>query len=383
MLLMSQETNNKLKIALMSYPMDNRKAKGTALYTRKLIENILADERFDFCLVHYDKVDDPLYGRAKEIIMPKIKLPYGSHFVSTMLFFWKYRKNKFDIIHWFQPRVYPFFWLAPAKKIVITTYGAGDITAPGPFVFSREVFNFILIKFNRKVDAFIAVSKYGCEEIAQYYHALAHKIFFTYLGGGENFQTIAQNEARQTVADKYEITQPFILEMARHLPHKNIINLIKAYKILRADYGRNEKLVIVGTRDFDTAKILQLAEESGYQNDIIFIDYVEIADLNYFYSAAEVFVFPSLQEGFGLPIIEAMASGTPVITSNITSMPEIAGEAALLINPFNPEEIAEAMNKILASGSLKEELIGAGIERAKQFNWKITAEETKKIYLKL
>lgn len=367
----------------MSYPMDNRKAKGTALYTRKLVENILADERFDFYLVHYDKVDDPLYGQAKEIIMPKIKLPYGSHFASQMLFFWKYRKNKFDIIHWFQPRVYPFFWLAPAKKIVITTYGAGDITAPGPFVFSREVFNFILIKFNRKVDAFIAVSKYGCEEIAQYYHALANKIFFTYLGGGEIFKNINKSEARQLAADKYGITYPFILEMARHLPHKNIINLIKAYKILRTDYGRGEKLVIVGTKDFDTDKIFQLAKESGYQNDIIFIDYVEIVDLNYFYAAAELFVFPSLQEGFGLPIIEAMASGTPVITSNITSMPEIAGEAAILVNPLDPGEIAEAMNRILANEGLKEKLIKMGIERAKQFNWKITAEETKKIYLKL
>lgn len=375
--------NRKIKIALMSYAMDNRKAKGTALYTRKLLENILDDSRFEFYLVHYEKVDDPLYGRAKEIIMPKVKLPYGSHFVSQMLFFWQYRKKKFDIIHWFQPRVYPFFWLAPAKRIVITTYGAGDITAPGPFVFSREVFNFILTKFNRKVDAMIAVSKYGCEEIAKYYHARPENIFFTYLGGGENFRNINKNEAGGIIAKKYGVGQPFILAMDRHLPHKNVTGLISAYKIFRDKYKRREKLVIVGTRDFDTEKIFRLADESGYKDDIIFIDYIEAEDLNYFYSAADLFVFPSLQEGFGLPIVEAMASGTPVITSNVTSMPEVAGQAASLVNPLNYEEIAEKINAIFDDNGLKEKLIMAGFNRAKQFSWKNTGEETKNIYLKL
>lgn len=376
-------TDKKIKVALMSYPMDNRKAKGTALYTRKLIENMLGDERFDFYLVHYDKVDDPLYTRAKEVMLPRIKLPYASHFVSTMLFFWRYRNQKFDIIHWFQPRVYPFFWLAPAKKIAITTYGAGDITAPGPWIFSREVFNFILTKFNRKVAAMIAVSKYGCEEIRQYYHARPENIYFTYIGSGENFKVIEKNEARRLVVEKYKINGSFILEMGRHLPHKNITNLIKAYKIFRDRYERKEKLVIVGTKDFDTEKIFKLAEESGYKDDIIFIYYVEPEDLNHFYSAAEILVFPSLQEGFGLPIVEAMASGAPVITSNVTSMPEVAGEAALLINPLDPEEIAQAMNEIQSDGILKEKLIKAGLARARQFNWKDAGEETKEIYLKL
>jgi len=376
-------TNKKIKIALMSYSLDKRKAKGTALYARKLIENILDDDRFDFYLVHYDKVEDPLYKKAKEIIMPKIKLPYGSHFVSQMLFFWRYRKNKFDIIHWFQPRVYPFFWLAPAKKIVITTHGAGDITAPGPFIFSREVFNFVLTKFNNKVDALIAVSKYGSQEIVDNYHAKPERVYFTYNGGGENFKVIDKAAAGLKIFEKYGLCRPFILGMARHLPHKNVVGLISAYKIFRNKYKTSEKLVIVGTRDFDTEKIFKLANDSGYKNDIIFIDYVEEEDLNYLYCAADLFVFPSLQEGFGLPIIEAMASGTPVITSNRTSMPEIAGQAALLVNPLDYEEIAEKINEISSNDDLKRKLITAGLDRAKKFSWGKTGEETKNIYLNL
>ncbi|MFA5318161.1 MAG: glycosyltransferase family 1 protein [Patescibacteria group bacterium] len=373
----------KIKIAIMSYPMDNRKAKGTALYTRKLIENILADDRFDFYLVHYDKVDDPLYAQAKEIMMPKIKLPYGSHFVSQMLFFWKYRKNKFDIIHWFQPRVYPFFWLAPAKKIAITTHGAGNITAANKFIFSREVFNFILTKFVRKVDAIIAVSKYGCEEIEEYYHAPRENIFFTYCGGGEDFKVIPKTVAWRVIFKKYGVNQPFILGMARHLPHKNVTGLISAYKIFRDKYNRNEKLVIVGTRDFDTEKIFKLADKSGYKSDIIFINYVEADDLNHIYSAADLLVFPSFVEGFGLPVIEAMASGTPVITSNTTSLPEVAGGAAVLINPLDVAEIAAAIHKVLSDENFKESLIAGGLEQSHKFSWTQTAEQTKEIYFKL
>lgn len=367
----------------MSYAMDKRKAKGTAMYTRKLLENILDDERFDFYLVHYEKIDDPLYGRAKEIIMPKIKLPYGSHFLSQMLFFWRYRKNKFDLIHWFQPRLYPFFWLAPAKKLVVTAYDAGEFSFPGPWVFSREVFKFILKKFNRKVDAIIAASKYGCEEIAKYYQALDKNIFCTYLGGGEDFKIIPKVEAKKRIFKKYGINQPFILQLARHLPNKNNTGLVKAYKIFRDCYGRKEKLVVVGTKDFDTKKILELSRDSGYQDDIIFIYYVEAADLNYMYAASELFVFPSFQEGFGLPLVEAMAAGVPIITSNIASLPEVAGAAALLVNPYDSRELAKAIYQVLTDEHLKVKLVKNGLVQAAKFSWRETGEETKKIYLKL
>src|SRR3989344_1145533 len=376
-------TDKKIKVALMSYAMDNRKAKGTALYTRKLIENLLDDERFEFYLVHYEKVDDPLYKRAKEILLPEVRLPYGSHFISQLLFFWKYRNNKFDLIHWFQGRLYPFFWLAPAKKIMVTTHGAGDITAPGKWVFSREVFNFILTKFNKKVDAFVALSKYGVKEIEQYYHARLDKIYFTYIASGGDFENINKNEAYEFVSKKYKITGRFILDVARILPHKNVTGLIKAYKIFKDIYKREEKLVIVGTHDSDTKLALKLAKESGHNDDIIFIDYIEPKDLNLMYSAADLFVFPSIQEGFGMPIVEAFSSGTPVITSNVTSMPEIAGDAALLVDPTDYENMAQKMNDILGDDVLKNDLINKGLERVKFFSWQNTAEKTKEIYLTL
>lgn len=373
---------NKPKIALMSYSMDNRQAKGIALYTRKLIEGLLLDGRFDFYLVHYDKVPDPLYKKANEIIMPRVRLPYGSRFVSQLLFFWKHRKSHFDIVHWFQPRLYPFYWLVPAKRIIVTVHGAGDITAPSKFVFSRSVFNFILTHFHKWIDAVIVVSKNAKPEVIKHYGFSADQVISIYNGGGENYQPIKKTEAQELAARKYGIGGSYILDVSRLQPHKNIVALIKAYNIMRGkDSSRAEKLVIVGWPAYKGRQDEYLAAaKSPFAKDIIFIDFVEAEDLNAVYSASELFVFPSLDEGFGLPIIEAMASGVPVITSNISSMPEIGGKAVITINPFDVNELADAMSRALVDKNLREKMIGLGLRRAGEFTWNSMVEQTENLY---
>ncbi|MBI4692176.1 MAG: glycosyltransferase family 4 protein [Candidatus Terrybacteria bacterium] len=373
----------KIKIAMMSYTIDNRPNKGTALCARKLIENLLADDRFEIYLVHYDKVNDPAYSRASEILMPKIKLPYGGRFVSQLLFFWKYRKNKFDIIHWFQPRVYPFYWLAPAKNIIVTAHAAGEYTAAVVLPLSNRIFRIVLKYFNKWVDVVIADSEYGKKEIIQYYKIKPKKIKITYLGG-EDYKIIEKSIACKLIVDKYKIKAPFILDVARLAPHKNIDTLIKAYILMKELFiERKEKLVIVGSLFPGCENICELAKNSKYKEDIFFVDFVKQEDLNAFYSAAELFCFPSLNEGFGLPVVEAMASGTPVITSNVTSLPEVAGDAAILVDPLNIEQIAHEMNKVLSDEKLRQNLIKRGLERAKKFIWKETAQKTKEIYFNL
>jgi len=363
----------------MSYAMDNRAAKGTALYTRKLVERLLDDDRFEWCLVHFERVDDPLYRRAREIVMPKLRLPAATRFVRTMLFFWKYRHEGFDIIHWFQPRLYPFFWLAPACHIVVTAHGAGDITAPGAFPLSRRIFNFILKHFNHTVDALIGVSEFGREEIIEYYRADPERTYAIYNGGGEDFHPILKSEAGR-ITSKYGIVQPFILDVSRLVPHKNVDAVIRAYDILRTDPSRREQLVIVGGPGYRHEETYALARRSPYASSILFIEYVPQEDLNALYAAAEVFVFPSLNEGFGLPVVEAFASGTPVVTSNVAALPEIAGSAALLVDPYKPDHIAGAIGRILSDQSLRASLVEKGRARAKQFTWKKTAEETLALY---
>ncbi|MEK7463249.1 MAG: glycosyltransferase family 1 protein [Patescibacteria group bacterium] len=380
-----ENIKQKPKIALMSYAMDNRQAKGTALYTRKLIEGLLADNNFEFYLIHYEKVDDLLYKKAHEIIMPRIRLPYGSRFVSQLLFFWKYRKNKFDIIHWFQPRLYPFYWLAPAKKIVVTVHGAGEVYVPLYFVFSRVVFNFIMIHFHKWIDMAIVDCENAGAEVVKYYGFSADHVKSIYLGGGENYKPVEKSEAKELVSKKYGISESYILDVSRLQPHKNVVSLINAYAVMRgSDVSRKEKLVIVGasacegrTDEYDAVK------RSAFAKDIIFIDYVDSEDLNAIYSGSELFVFPSLSEGFGLPVLEAMASGTPVITSNTTSLPEIAGDAAITVDPLDTDAIAKAMRRVLADKNLAKTMTESGIRQAAEFTWKKTVDQTKDLYIKL
>jgi len=373
----------KIKVALMSYALDGRHAKGSARVARRIIEYLILDPRFHFTLVHYEKSNESIYQNADEIIMPKICLPIGSRFFSQMLFFFRYRNQSFDIMHWFQPRLYPFYWLAPAKKIVVTAHGAGDITAPGQFVFSRRVFNFVLARLNWRVDAIIGDSKFGKKEIMEHYHFDEARSHAIWIGGGEEFSPLRKEESRNTMMQKYDIGGPYILDVSRLQPHKNIDRLITSYIHFREHSQRKEKLLIVGAPTFNYEKTYALARESKYTEDIFFLSYVDEYDLGKLYAGAELFVFPSLNEGFGLPIIEAMSAGTPVITSNTTSMPEIAGSAGITINPTDVEAIAQKMEEVLSDKMIQKHMIAQGLERAKLFTWDKAAKAVTELYLML
>lgn len=364
----------------MSFSMDNRPGMGTALYTRRLIENMLGDERFEFTLVHYEKVNDPLYGKAREIVIPEIPhLPFATRFVRTMLFFWKYRKEKFDVIHWFQARLYPFFWFAPAKKIVVTAHGAGDASLPLPFNFANWIFIKMMRYFNRYIAAVIAVSGFGKREIEEWYGVPPEKVFVTYPGGGERFVPIPRAEARARVKERYGITEPFILDVSRLEPHKNVIRLVEAY-IRARGRGVTQKLVIVGKDCGLGSELRKIADASPYGKDVVHIPYADGDDLNALYAGADIFVFPSLNEGFGSPLAEAMSVGIPIVTSNTTAPPEVARGAALLVDPCNVEELGDAMVRLLSDEELRKEFGQYGLKRSLEFRWPETVRKTIEIY---
>ena len=151
---------------------------------------------------------------------------------------------------------------------------------------------------------------------------------------------------------------------------------------MRSKYSEhNQKLLIVGGGAYKKVYEYAVADNSPFKNDIIFIEFAKKEDLNFIYSGSDLFVFPSLNEGFGLPVLEAMASGVPVITSNVTSMPEIGGNAVLTLDPLDVAGLARSMRKVLLDGELREKMVRLGLEQAKKFTWQSTVEETKKLYL--
>jgi glycosyltransferase involved in cell wall biosynthesis len=374
-------SNRKIKVALMSYAMDNRPAKGTAIYTRRLIEHLVNDNQFEFTLIHYEKVDDKIYRQVKEVVIPQFFYP--SRWLRQLKFFWQWRRSRFDIIHWFQPRLYPGYWWAPATYKVVTIHGGGKFYYP-KFSFSARVFDWVLRFLNQSINCAIVVSSSAKKEAQTTYGLKADLLAVTHNGGSESFQPISKTEALLRVKKIYpQINRSFILNISRLQPHKNINNLILGYIAMRNALKDDPLLVIIGQPTEKYESTYKLARESNYRDDIIFINYVDQEYLNDLYSAATIFVFPSLSEGFGIPIIEAFAAGTPVVASSVSSLPEIVGEAGILADPCNPQDLARAMLELLNDKQLRTKYRDLGLARAKLFTWAKTAEATKEIYLNL
>jgi glycosyltransferase involved in cell wall biosynthesis len=176
----------------------------------------------------------------------------------------------------------------------------------------------------------------------------------------------------------YNISDKYILSVGRLDPRKNILRLIEAFKIFKKNKDFTHKLVIVGKKDYLSSAIEKAIKEMPDQ--IIMAGYVPDESLAVLYSRAEVFVYPSLFEGFGLPVLEAMACGCPVISSNTSSIPEVSGGAALLIDPYKVEEIAAAINKVVLDDRLREEMILKGLKRAEFFKWGFSAGKLLKVF---
>ncbi len=176
---------------------------------------------------------------------------------------------------------------------------------------------------------------------------------------------------------------PFILNVGMIEPRKNLARLIEAFELLKARYHAPHKLVLAGKRGWLSEGIYRRAETSPVASDILFPGFVAEGDLPALYSAADLFAYPSLYEGFGLPPLEAMACGTPVVASSSASVPEVVGGAALLVDPENTEELAEAMAKALGDTALRQQMAARGLEQSKQFTWRASAERMLSVYTRL
>lgn len=326
--------------------------------------------------------DDLLYGRVHEILIPLMPLPWAAHFFS-FIWFCLTTKEKFDIVHWLVNRPYPFFWWMSTKRTVVTVHGGTGERAPHIFTIPSFFFNFFIRHFNHHLDAAITVSEYGNKEAIYDYHILPEKVFTIYNGIDPIYRPLPGNIVRQTLK-KYNINfEKYFLYLGGLQTHKNVKRLVGAYILLRDTHPIKEKLIIVGKTSYGAREVHETVLNSKYSDDILFINYVPLEDSPAFYCGAIALVFPSLNEGFGLPVAEAMGCGTPVITSNLTSLPEVAGGAAILVDPYKVEEIMNAMKKIIENGNLRKELIAKGVARVKNFTWEGHVAETIFLYKKI
>lgn len=224
----------------------------------------------------------------------------------------------------------------------------------------------------------ITGSEFSRREIAARYGVPDERIHVTPYAADASFAPIHPERARQAAA-KYGVHGPYILFVGRIEPRKNIAGLVEAFSLLAASGAVRQTLVLAGMMD-DLFKSFHARTMARFDSRVHFTGRVEPEDLPALYAGADLFAYPSFAEGFGLPPLEAMACGTPVVTSRTTSIPEVTGDAALLVDPTDTAGLARAMRRLLDDGELRRTLSAAGLERSRTFSWERTACLTLKVY---
>ncbi len=250
----------------------------------------------------------------------------------------------------------------------------------------RSLHFYLTRRVLRKAARIIAVSQFTKNEIEKLLAISDERIEVVYNAIDERFlHGHATDADRELIAQRYLVNYPFILYAGAIRPHKNVVRIIEAFSSLKSELQKEQllpdlKLIIIGDDLSSHPRLRRTVVRSGVQNDVRFLGFVPIEVLRIFYDVAKVFVFPSLYEGFGLPPLEAMAHGTPVVTSNTSSLPEVAGNAGLLVNPVNVFEIRRGLQRALLDPALRIQMKQRGYEQAQRFSWTTSVSRILEIY---
>lgn len=283
------------------------------------------------------------------------------------------RAHKFHLFH--SPNyVLPLLLRKPS---VLTVHDLITLDFPELCQFESVLYFRLFLRYSlKKADHIITVSETVKHDILKRYKIDPRKISVTHLGVSPLFCPCSD----EIVLKTYRIPGKYFLFVGNIEPKKNLIRLLKAFQFLVEGYGRNEYLVIAGQNGWKYGEVYKTVKQLGLENRIVFTGYVPETDLPALYSMAEVFVFPSLYEGFGIPPLEAMACGTAVVASDRGALPEVTGGNCLLADPLNPAEIASKIYCLQTDSELKQEMIEKGRQWVKQFTWERTAEKTLAVY---
>jgi len=239
-----------------------------------------------------------------------------------------------------------------------------------------KIFNEEMPKIVERCDGIITVSEYSKEDIANTFNYQKEKIYVTHLAAEDIYFPIDKERSNNMIKTQYGITGDYILYVGGFSPRKNIVGLIEAFSKLIPKYKKDIKLVIAGKQGKSYSIYKKRTIDLGIEDKVIFPGFIQIEHLPYLYNASKLLAYPSFYEGFGLPPVEAMACGVPVITSNVTSIPEVLGESAVFINPQDVDELCNSMYEVLCDENLRDSLIIKGLVRSSELSWKKTANET-------
>jgi glycosyltransferase involved in cell wall biosynthesis len=383
-----------LKILIDATPISTNPS-GVGLYVYNLINSLYqlqTTENFSLGIVYQPSFKDWLKGNLKfpeqitkysplyclplpvkiSTLISELNLPILSYFTNKL--------NNPDIIH---GNTYTVFRCKKSIKIM-TIY---DLT----FIKYPEYINNSVLAYKHRVekalkwtDLIITISESSKQDIIEYLGVNSNQIYVTPLGirYHQNY-LYSQDKSKLNYSINYDFSQPYLLFVSTIEPRKNIISLIQAFNLLKETQKIPHNLVLIGGKGWLYEPIFKEIENSPYRENIYHLNYLSDELVALFYSNADVFVYPSYYEGFGLPVLEAMTLGCPVITANTSSLPEVGGDAVLYIDPFSVEDLADKILKVISDRQLRSDLITKGFQQASLFSWEKTAQSTLTAYKSL
>lgn len=365
-----------MKIAINCWILKNKNLDGIGYFIINTFPKIIASHPEVEFLILCDKNFNETYFDFPNVELCRIFPPYRhpvlyiyymEFVVSAFL-----KKNKVDLM------IAPDSFLSLSTKVkqLAFMHDINFVHYPQYMdLKNRLYYNFFFPRFARKAKRLVTISDFSKKDIVESYHITPRKIDVVYLASSDEFQPIAEFKKTE-LRNKYCSGKPFFFFVGSLHPRKNIKRLIVAFDIFKTKTRAETMLVLAGAILWKTSDIEEVYTQSKYKDDIIFAGRINDEELKGLTASAFASTFVTIFEGFGMPVAEAMRSGTPVITSNASSMPEVGGEAVLYADPFDVQSIAGQMEVMYENETLRNDLIQKGFEQVKKFSWEKAANET-------
>lgn len=363
--------------------IDTRGAKlyagtGIGTYTARLMENLISiDDRNTYSFFWPNDGYEFLLGRNNinlTLFGEKNKKFWDGVFMPAQV-----KRNNYDVFHLPQNGLG-----LPKDKFCPYIATIHDLI---PYVMPDTCGKSYLERFTDEMpyiieqcDKIITVSEYSKRDIIKYFGTSPEKIEVIYLAADSRFKMMEKEKAWSFLRKEYSYSNDFILYLGGFSPRKNVDGLLEAYRRVYKELPGHYELILLGASKDNHYELRKKAADMGLSDRIIFAGYVPYEHLPYFYNCSSLFVYPSFYEGFGLPPLEAMTCGTPTITTNVTSIPEVVKDGAVLVNPNDIDELSQSMFNLLSDMELRELLSQKALRRAYNFSWKKTALDTISVY---
>ncbi len=354
-----------MRVGILAYALDRNNA-GISQYIRQLIIHL--KDKHELTVVHLKKSDDPVYNGTREVLIPRF-----FHWPPLIRLYMNLALRSLDVDVLYHPG--PIGYLVkPKVPLVQSMHDMTPVKMPeSQRMLSRLGYKILTRAYVRTADALLTLSESSRNDVCSMLKVPRSKVHVTYLA---SMHKLPEKSELKRVREKYGLQFPYFIFVGTRVPHKNLVRMLEAFVQSKS----KNHFVLVGSSGYRSGELYDAVRRLGIADRVHSFDSVPNNDLPGLYAAAESLVFVSLNEGFGLPVIEAMACGCPVIAGRVSSIPEVAGDAALYVDPYNVDDIARAIRSV---SKKRQVLIRKGLIQAKKFSWEKTAGQTVEVFQKV